>query len=274
MENAQIRHLVEHFELARESRLAQAIVDYTNRVLDEEERRRQVVRVRPGELPLHTRRGPLILPLRTPEDIRRVMAGERWDLVRRDILQHCAERYRNLFPEASADTVARFLRCLWPGYAPRGRTASPLHGPRQQRPWGTAEGVPLAQLDTSRASRRLEKDPPRPGHRPETFAKLAHFLGSEAGIPPAFQEPMILDLMALRARFCPRVGTLATGQMPFERPCTLRRAATWDNPAATNRWLQWWLVCWLAVRATHYATAPQPVMRGSWPFMAGAWLGY
>lgn len=88
-------------------------------------------------------------------------------------------------------------------------------GPCQQRPWGPGDGAPLAELDTTRASRWLERDPPRPGHRPETFTKLAHFLGSEAGIPPGLQEPMILDLMALRARFCPQVGTLATGQMPL-----------------------------------------------------------
>jgi hypothetical protein len=86
MENAQVRHLIEHFELARESRLAQAIVDYTSRVLDQKQPRRQVVRVRPGELLLHIRPGPLILPLRTPEDIRRVLAGERWDHVRKDIV--------------------------------------------------------------------------------------------------------------------------------------------------------------------------------------------
>ncbi|MDP3050936.1 MAG: hypothetical protein Q8N20_06260, partial [Eubacteriales bacterium] len=79
------------------------------------------------------------------------------------------------------------------------RTAIPLRslltgrlgqlGPCQQRPWGPGDGAPLAELDTTRASRWLERDPPRPGHRPETFTKLTHFLGSEAGIPPGLQEP-------------------------------------------------------------------------------------
>lgn len=63
MENAQARHLAEQYDLSRDSRLARAIVEYTNAVLDAEEKRRQVARVRPGELLLRTHRGPLVLPL-------------------------------------------------------------------------------------------------------------------------------------------------------------------------------------------------------------------
>lgn len=217
LENAQVRHLAEHYDLSRDSRLAQAIVKHTNQVLDAEEKRRQVLRVRPGELLLRTRRGLLILPLRTPEDVSRVVAGERWDVVRRDILDRCAAKYRELFPEASPASVTRFLRSIWQGRVPPGTAPSPLHGPRRQRPWGTnlSDGEPLTELDAARGRLRLNSGPPRPGHLPETFRQLAHFLGTQAGIPPAVQEPLILDLMALRARFCPRATMLATGQMPL-----------------------------------------------------------
>lgn len=73
----------------------------------------------------------------------------------------------------------------------------------------------MAELDAERVRRWTEREPPRPAHRPETFAQLAQFLGEQAGIPPAIREPMILDLMSLRARFCPRLTTLRTGQMPL-----------------------------------------------------------
>lgn len=217
VENAQVQHLAEHYDLARDSRLAQAIVRYANQVLDAEEKRRQVKPVRPGELLLRTHRGPLVLALRTPEDIARVVAGERLDKVRGAILERAKAQYRELFPDASLKDVEGFLRCIWPGYSLRGAAPSALWGPRQKRPWGNTpyDGWPLVELDAKRGRRWVDRDPPRPGHLPETFQKLAHFLGTQAGIPPAIQEPMILNLMAIRARFCPRLTTLASGQMPL-----------------------------------------------------------
>jgi hypothetical protein len=216
LENVQVRHLVEAYDFSRDSRLARIIVRHVNQVLDADERRRQVQRVRPGELLLRTRRGPLVLPLRTEEDLARVLAGERWESVRRDILARCAARYRELFPEAKPAAVERFLRAVWPGRMPPGQ-GTDFHGlPRRQRPWGAVrlDGEPLPELDAVRARQRLELGPPRPAHHPETLQKLTHFLTDEAGVPPAVQEPMLLELIALRARCCPRITTLATGQMP------------------------------------------------------------
>lgn len=219
MENAQRRHLVCCYDLARDSRLAAAIVAEVNGVLDQEERRRGVARVRPGQLLLRTRRGPLVLGLRMPEDLGRVLAGERLEVVRRDILDRCAVAYRGLFPEASAAQVARFLRCVWAGRGPRGRAASPLYGPRTQRPWpaepGEPTGAALATHDAERGARWIDRDPPRPGHQPQTLARLAAYLGTQAGIPPAVQEPLLTELAAIRARCAPRITTLASGQMPL-----------------------------------------------------------
>lgn len=221
MENAQRRHLVCCYDLSRDSRLAAAIVAEVNRVLDQEERRRGVERVRPGELLLRTRRGPLVLGLRTDEDLGRVLAGERLEVVRRDILDRCAQAYRGLFPEASAAQVARFLRCVWAGRGPRGRVASPLYGPRTQRPWPTEQahagpsGTALAKQDAERGARWADRDPPRPAHQPATYTRLAHYLGTQAGIPPAVQEALLTELAAIRARCAPRITTLASGQLPL-----------------------------------------------------------
>jgi hypothetical protein len=221
MANAQRRHLVCCYDLSRDSRLAAAIVAEVNRVLDQEERRRGVWRVRPGELLLRTHRGPLVLPLRTDEDLGRVLAGERFDHVRRDVLDRCTQAYRALFPDASVGQTAAFLRCVWAGRGPRGPTASPLHGPRTKRPWPTKKadadpsGAALVKRDADRGARRIDRDPPRPAHQSDTYAKLIHYLDTQAGIPPAVQEALVTELAAIRARCAPRITTLASGQMPL-----------------------------------------------------------
>jgi hypothetical protein len=218
MENAQVFKLAEEYDLSRESRLARAIVRYVNDTLDAEEKERGVQRVRSGELLIKTGRGPLVLPVRTSEDIARVVAGERWDVVRPDIVDRCRKRYRELYPEARPEKVTKFLRTVWQGRSPRrDRDPSPLWGPRSDRPWADAlgGGEPLVKLDTERVNKWIDRSPPRPGHNSETFQKLAHFLGTEAGIPPAVQEPLILSLMSIRARFCPRLSNLGSYQMPL-----------------------------------------------------------
>lgn len=218
LENAQVHLLAARYDLSRDSRLAREIVRTVNRALDTEERRQGVERVRTGELLLSTARGPLVLPIRTEEDLERVIAGERWVQVRRDLLARCEVRYRVLFPEAHPYEVRRFLRTLWPESAPtRLGQRSPEWGPRRERPWTPGVGgdvFPLSELDRERGLRRLERGPPRPAHAPDTLRRLTHYLGTQAGIPPAVQEPLLLELVALRTRFFPRIGTLKSGQMP------------------------------------------------------------
>jgi len=216
-ENAQVQHLTTHYDLSRDSRRARAIVRRVNDTLDKEEGRRQIRRLRPGELLLGTQRGPLVLPIRTEEDIQRFISGARWVDVRRDILRRCLARYEELFPEASRWQKERFLRTLW--YQPPRSTTktSALWASRDSRPWADckAQREPLAELDRSRAKRRYQWKPPRPTPRPQTMRALCHYLGAEAGVPPAVQEPLVLELMSIRARFQPRLGVLQSGQMPL-----------------------------------------------------------
>ena len=219
LENAQVRHLAEVYDLSRDSRLARDIVRTINAALDAEERRRGVERVKTGELVLSTPRGPLILPIRTEEDVDRVIAGGRWPEIRRDILARAETRYRSLFPETHPYEVRCFLRTLW-AESPRASAGerSAEWGPRRERPWTPGRGGearPLLELDQQRGRHRLERGAPRPGHSPETLRRLTHYLGTQAGIPPAVQEPLVLELAALRARFYPRLGVLGSGQMPL-----------------------------------------------------------
>jgi hypothetical protein len=179
MENLQIRHLANSYDLSRDSRLARAIVEKVNATLDAEERRRGIERLRPGELLLRTHRGPVVIPLRTEEMLRRVMKGERLATVRADILEIARERFKDRYPEASSEMVAKFIRCIYPGQAPR---AKPGKGscwlrPRHARPWPEQDelrtsGAQLAEADAARGLARTGRQPPRPAHRPDTLAEL------------------------------------------------------------------------------------------------------
>jgi hypothetical protein len=219
LENAQLHALTTRYDLGRDSRLARAIVRSVNDALDRDERRRGVQRVRTGELLIRTGRGPLIVPLRTTEALQRVLAGERWDGVRADILNECKERYRRHYPNADRRQIARFARTLFPGRMPArpGSGTHPALRPRRERPWGSTipGGHPITELDLERARRRRQRGPPRPAHDPDTIARLTHFLDTQAGIPPAIQEALLHELISLRARYHPYASTLATGQMPL-----------------------------------------------------------
>ena len=219
LESAQMHHLVTHYDLAPDSRLGGAIIRKVNQTLADDERRRGVRRVQPGELVLWTSRGSLLLPLRTNEDLDRVLAGERWDRIRRDILERCETLYRQSHPRARAGDIARFLLSLWQGPVPRRVRSEPslLYGPRRNRPWGHAPGGtrPLDGLDAARLASLKAPPQPQPRYRQEALEELLHYLGTEAGIPPAVQEPLLFELIAIRARFCPHPSLLATGQMPL-----------------------------------------------------------
>ena len=221
MENLQIRHLANAYDLSRDSRLAQAIVRRLNATLDAEEARRGVQRLRPGELLVRTHRGPIVIPLRTEEMLGRVISGERLSTVRADILQIARTRFSDLYPDASKETVDKFLRCIYPGQAPRGLPGkgSAWLRPRHARPWPqgdelACDGATRAEQDAARGRARARREAPRPAHRADTLADLQRFLVTEAAVAPALCEPMVAELVALRARCCPRLSTLASGQMP------------------------------------------------------------
>lgn len=215
LENAQLHLLSTRYDFSRRSRLGQAIIRKVNNALDEEERRRGITRVRTGELLLRTRRGYLILPLRTEDDLDRLMAGERWDVVRRDIMVRCERRYRELFPDTTSCNVEGFLCGLFQGRAPRLTSGgSPWHGPREQRPWNdrAADYRPARTRKLSQTGSRVQFPQI---HEQDVMPNLKNYLDVEAGIPKAIQEPMLLELMACRARFHPRFSTVSTGQMPL-----------------------------------------------------------
>ncbi len=221
LENAQLYALTSRYDLSRDSRLARAIVHTVNDELDLDEARRGVQRVRTGELVLHTPRGPLIIALRTTELLDRVLTGERWYEVRADILAHAAERYREHYRHADEHQVARFLRTLFPRRRPSkpGSGVHPSAQPRRERPYGStipgATPVIDADLERAREHARAQRSAPQVAHDPNAIAKLRYFLDTQAGIAPAIIEPMIYELMTLRARFHPLVDAIDSGHMPL-----------------------------------------------------------
>jgi len=219
LENAQVYLLKQNYDLSRNSRLARIIVEKVNTTLDAEERRRQVKRVRTGELLLATRRGPLILPIRTEENLDRMIAGEGWETIRRDILLNCETCYRKLFPQADADEVKRFLQVIWqkPSLANLSHEEKREHESRTDRP---GVGIPRdhqlsGELGLDHARRRSSHQIPRPAHQIKTLKKLECFLAQEANVAPAIRKGMLRELIMLRAGFYPRAHMVQSGQMPL-----------------------------------------------------------
>ncbi len=160
LEAAQLHCLSSRYDLSRDSRLARAIVSTLNQALDREETRRGVQRVRTGELLIRTKRGPLIIELRTPELLERVMHGERFVSVRADILHDAENRYRALFPRTNGSTIERFLRSIYP--PPHARETR--RRPPPPSPPASFGKEPASSTNTSRSSVHTSKTPKRRQH--------------------------------------------------------------------------------------------------------------
>lgn len=227
LENAQIYLLSTRYDLSRDSLLAGEIVRYVNHALDEEEKQRGIIRVRPGELFLKTSHGDLILPIRTQEDIERAILGERLDGIRRDILDRCLKSYHRSFPATGATEpesveIEKIMRALMLSRVFFKKNKSD-HGintiPIRQKSYGPVNEELMGRLLNDAKSVRLSVSQRvsnmELSHRSETKLEIIDFLGHEAGIPPAIREPMFLSLARLRAHFCPLSSTLSSGQMPL-----------------------------------------------------------
>ena len=219
VENAQLRLLYQQYDLLHGSRLAAAIVREVNQAAGADEQRRGVQRVRPGEILLRTGRGPVLFALRTEENIRRALAGEPLRQIRADVIAECLLRYRKLFPHASQTQIERLLRALHIGHGCLRKRGPPhaINLPRTERPYGPVDDDTIGQLvgGVERAGVGTGQAAPRLGHDREMMQRLMYFLTEQAGVAAAVREPMILDLLRLRARFCPRINMLAAGQMPL-----------------------------------------------------------
>jgi ASC-1-like (ASCH) protein len=218
LENAQVRLLATTYDLSRDSRLAKEIVRHVNDVLDKEERREGIKRVKPGELLLHISRRFVILPIRTNEDIERAMGGERLENIRNDIVERCLSRYREIFPEAKPKQIKKILRVLiLTDRVSRRKSADHgINGARRKRQYGPITGELARELvqDAEKAQNsRLSENPQLPCTK-DAQSTIIHFLREEAQVPPAVREAMFLDLARLRARFYPRISMINSGQMP------------------------------------------------------------
>ena len=232
VENAQIRLLATRYDLSSDSVLADEIVRYVNQRLDEEEKARGVVRVRPGELFLKTPHGDLILPLRTQAEIENLISGERFPSIRDRIIDKCVSSYKALFSDCGEEQeplgwdVEKLRRALMPsrGFYKKYSGGEGIHRiPICRKTYGPVNEEEMVEL---------LKDTPAPYtkqpswssadfcnqelfHGAESKEDIVNFLGDEAGVPPAVREAMFLDLARLRAHFCPLADSLRSGQMPL-----------------------------------------------------------
>jgi hypothetical protein len=227
LENAQIHLLSTRYDLSRDSLLAGEIVRYVNHALDEEEKQRGIIRVRPGELFLKTSQGDLILPIRTQEDIERAIKGERLDEIRRDIIDRCLKRYHRLVSatgatEGESAEIEKIMRALnlSRGFFKKYKIGHGINTISiRQKSYGPVNEELMGRLLSDAKSVGLSVSQKVSNmelfYSSETKGEIIDFLGREAGIPPAIREPMFLSLARVRAHFCPLSSTLRSGQMPL-----------------------------------------------------------
>jgi hypothetical protein len=230
VENAQRHLLATRYDLSIDSVLAGEIVRNVNQRLDEGEKARGVVRVRPGELFLKTPRGDIILPLRTQAEIENAISGERFPLIRDRIITKCVSSYKALFSdcgeEPSGLDVEKLRRALMPsrGFFKNYQAGEGIHRiPICRKTNGPVKEDVMVDIlkDTQRAYTKASL--PADFCNQELFhdvggeikEDIINFLGSEAGVPPAVREALFLDLARLRAQFCPLASSLCSGQMPL-----------------------------------------------------------
>ena len=97
VENALIRLLSSRYDLSCDSVLAREIVHRVTKILEEDEKKRGIKRVYPGELYLKTSHGDIILPIRTQEAINRALSGEKLEDIRATIHANCFKQFSSLF---------------------------------------------------------------------------------------------------------------------------------------------------------------------------------
>jgi hypothetical protein len=255
VENALIHLLSTRYDLSCDSVLAREIVERINKTLEADEKKRGIKRVYPGELYLKTSRGDIILPIRTQEAINRVLSGEKLEDIRASILANCFKQCSSLFTvlasgegEGKSESESESGECDKnksdePGVSELERIQRALsisrgfykiykmgHGintiPLRAKRYGPKNPVnaTLMQELLSEAERGRESLSTLIGqeicngdlfYSGEAIEEIINFLGKEAGIPVALREPMFWELAKLRARFCPVVSTLGSGQMPL-----------------------------------------------------------
>lgn len=233
VENAQIRLLATRYDLSSDSVLAGEIVRYVNQRLDEEEKARGVVRVRPGELFLKTPYGDIILPLRTQAEIENAISGERFPSIRDRIIDKCVSSYKRLFSDCGEEPlswdVEKLRRALLPsrGFFKNYSAGEGIHRiPICRKTYGPVKEEEMAELlkNTQPPYTKHTKHPSSSSadfcnqelfHVVESKEDIVNFLGNEAGVPPAIREAMFLDLARLRSHFCPLADSLRSGQMPL-----------------------------------------------------------
>jgi hypothetical protein len=235
VENAQKRLLSTRYDLSSDSVLAGEIVRYVNQRLDEEEKARGVVRVRPGELFLKTPHGDLILPLRTQAEIENAISGEVFSSIRDRIIAKCVSSYKALLSDYGEERkeeldweVEKFRRGLMlsRGFFKNYGGGEGIHRiPICRKRYGPVSKEEMVELlkDTQppytkqASSSSLSADfcNQELFHGVESKEDIVNFLGNEAGVPPAIREAMFLDLARLRAHFCPLAASLRSGQMPL-----------------------------------------------------------
>jgi len=196
VEHVQVAHLKHRFELAKDSFLAQQVASLTNSALDEDEAKKGVRRVKPGELYVRRGEDDLLLPLLTPHWAVALAEG----LSPRTAKRHLElEQYLAL----QALDKAATLEDIWI-ITNQGELA------RKSAPKGY-DFLPETPLNTEKMIHvHLQKEAVVPA---EVLKELVEKLTADYGTKPGLAEAMVQTAAELRSWCCPLLSELNSGQV-------------------------------------------------------------
>ena len=195
LQDVQIQHLKERFELAEKSVLAETAVKITNQALDNYEQRTETIRLKPGEMVVEVQGEKLILSLANPQWLNRL--GE---LSLKEVKRHHEhdqfQLLKTLDPQATYGDLWRIT----------GTSQVRKRAPKEY------DFLPEEPLDSSTVEllpRRLADlaDPPK-----EVLTEATGLLVNDYGLKPGQAEAMVKVIVSLRAWICPEVNELNPGQ--------------------------------------------------------------
>lgn len=208
----QLQHLARRYDFSPQSRVARLLVETVNDRMTEAETALGVRRIPPWTLFLHTRRGPVLLPLLRPEYVELLLAGDDFSDARRLVRQRCLKALR----EVDANATERDLLTYIDPWALVRRKGPDTYAnslemqvdlTRGQADWHTW----IASLQPVDPFQHLTTlDLCAPG---ELLQQLTEFAVREAGMGRLVAEQFVQETIALRNACCLRPGQLQSGQM-------------------------------------------------------------
>jgi len=206
-------HLIRHYEFARKSRLAEALIETVLRELQADEEARGLPRVQPWQLVFRQDDQVALLTLFTDEDLQRSLRGAPLQDVRETIEERCLGELRTVWPTATLTDLRTILNL-------RARTRKGVNGPHAES-YATKTprdlfAAPPKLVDVHRFAKDVTRRKTHPADgvvSGPVLQKLLRELDEDYHLSPKLGRLLIEDLASLRAECLPRLDEMKYGQV-------------------------------------------------------------